>query len=94
MNGESALRRQCVFCLPNTSELVKHKIWDCIQANRAWRWATFIMHKCCGIRTSNYDSFNWKQAFFWEMTCIKIWQDEDLASPYRHYFVVHLDRTQ
>jgi hypothetical protein len=20
------------FCLPNTSELVKHKFWDCIQA--------------------------------------------------------------
>lgn len=28
-------------CLPNTSESVKHKIWVCIQARRAWRWGHF-----------------------------------------------------
>ena len=31
-----------------------------------WRWATFIMHKLCGVRTSNYDCFNWKHAMFGE----------------------------
>jgi hypothetical protein len=52
--------------MPNTSESVKHKFWDCIQARRAWRWATFIMHELCGVRTGNYDCFNWKQALFGE----------------------------
>ena len=37
-----------------------------IQARQAWRWTTFIMHELCGVRTSNYDSFNWKQALFRE----------------------------
>ena len=50
----------------NTSESVKHKFWDCIQARWAWRWATFILYELCGVRTSNYDSFDWKQALFGE----------------------------
>ena len=61
-----SISKQCPFCLPNTSESVKHKFWDCIQARRAWRWTTFIMHELCGVRTGNYDSFNWKQALFGE----------------------------
>jgi hypothetical protein len=48
------------------SKSIKHKIRDCIQAKRVWRWAMFIMHKLCGARTGNYDSFNWKQALFGE----------------------------
>ena len=60
----ASISKQCIFCLPNTSESVKHKIWDCIQALRAWRWATFIMHKLCGVGVGNYDSFHWKEALF------------------------------
>ena len=52
-----SISKQCVFCLPNTSKLVKHKLWDCIQAGRAWRWATFIMHELCGVGAGNYNSF-------------------------------------
>ena len=71
MSGGHALRRppsqnNVFFCLPGTSESVKHKFWDCIQARRAWRWATYIMQELCGVRTGNYDCFNWKQAFFGE----------------------------
>ena len=71
MSGEPALPRSqfpssVFFCLPNTSEPVKHKLWDCIQTRKAWRWATFIMHELCGVRNGNYDSFNWKQALFGE----------------------------
>jgi hypothetical protein len=62
----TSISKQCIFCLPNTSELVKHKFWDCIQAQRAWRWATFIMHELCGVRIGNYDNFHWKQALFGE----------------------------
>jgi hypothetical protein len=54
------------FCLPNMSKSVKHKFWDCIQARRAWRWATSIMHELCGVTIGNYDCFNWKQATFGE----------------------------
>ena len=61
-----SISKQCIFCLPNTSESVQHKLWDCIQTRRAWRWATFIMHELCGVRNGNYDSFNWKQALFGE----------------------------
>ena len=60
------ISKQCVFCLPNMSESTKHKFWDCIQARRAWRRATFIMPEHCGVRIDNYDSFNWKQAIFGE----------------------------
>ena len=52
------ISKQCIFCLPNASESVKHKFWDCIQARRAWRWAMFIMHELCGVKTGNYDSFH------------------------------------
>ena len=75
----ASISKQCVFCLPHTSESVKHKFWDCIQARRAWRWATFIMHELCGVRMGNYDYFNWKQALFGEKLPkrygkkIKIW---------------------
>lgn len=55
----ASILKQCVFCLPNASESVKYKIWDCIEAKRAWRWATFIMHELCRVRTGNYDSFVW-----------------------------------
>ena len=74
-----SISKQCVFCLPNTSESVKHKLWDCIQASRQWRWATFIMHELCGVRMGNYDCFNWKQALFGERIpkrydkIIKVW---------------------
>lgn len=54
------------LCLHDTNELAKHKIWDCIQAQRAWQWVTFIMHEVCGVRTGNYDSFHWKQTLFGE----------------------------
>ena len=64
--ASTSISKQRVFCMPNTSELVKHKFWDCIQARRAWRWVTFIMHKLCGVRTGNYDCFNWKQVLFGE----------------------------
>ena len=60
----ASISKQFVFCLPNISESVKHKFWDCIQARRAWRWVTFIMHELCGVKTGNYDCFNWKQALF------------------------------
>ena len=75
----ASISKQCVFCLPNTSELVKHKFWDCIQARRAWRWATFIMHELSGVRSGNYDCFNWKQPLFGERIpkrygkMIKVW---------------------
>ena len=62
----ASISKQCIFCLPNTSETDKHKFWDCIQARRAWRWATFIMHELCGVRSGNYDNFHWKQAMFGE----------------------------
>ena len=75
----ASISKQCVLCLPNTSELVKHKFWDCIQARRAWRWATYIMHELCGVRSGNYDCFNWKQVVFGERIpkrygkVVKIW---------------------
>ena len=31
----ASISKQCPFCLPNTSESIKHKFWDCIQARRA-----------------------------------------------------------
>jgi hypothetical protein len=75
----ASISKQCIFCLPNTSESVKHKFWDCIQARRTWRWATYIMHELCGVRTGHLDSFNWKQTLFGERTpykfrkVVKIW---------------------
>ena len=39
----ASISKQCVFCMPNTSESIKHKFWDCIQARRAWRY-TYITH--------------------------------------------------
>ena len=75
----TSLSKQCVFCLPHTSEFVEHKFWDCIQARRAWRWATCIMDELCGVRTKNYDNFIWKQTMFGERIpkkfgmMIKIW---------------------
>ena len=62
----ASITKQCVFCLFNTSESIKHKFWDCIQAWRAWRWDTFIMHELCRVQMSNYDSFQWKQTLFGE----------------------------
>ena len=69
LSGGPALRQlqfpgNVFLCLPNASESVKHKFWDCIQARRAWRWTTCIMHELCGVRTRNYYNFNWKQALF------------------------------
>ena len=43
------ISKQCVFCLSNTSESVKYKFWDCIQARCVWQWATFIMHELCKV---------------------------------------------
>ena len=57
----ASILKQCIFFLPNTSELVKHNFWDCIQAKRTWRWATYIMHELCGVRSDNYNCFNLKQ---------------------------------
>lgn len=51
---------------PNLSESIKHKLWDCIHAWRAWLWTTFIMHEVCGVRIGKYVSFHWKQALFGE----------------------------
>jgi hypothetical protein len=59
----ASISKQCIFCLPNTSESVKHKFWDCIQAHRTWKWATYIMHELCGVRTGHLDSFNWSKQF-------------------------------
>lgn len=61
-----SISKQCIFCLPNTCESVKHSVWDCIQARRAWRWAIFVIHELCGVRTTNYETFHWKQALFGE----------------------------
>ena len=75
----ASISKQCIFCLPNTSESVKHKFWDCIQARRTWRWTTYIMHELCGVRTGHLDSFNWKQSLFGERIpfkfrkVVKIW---------------------
>ena len=75
----ASISKQCIFYLPNTSELVKHKFRDCIQARGAWRWAMYIMHELCRVRIGNYDSFHCKQAMFGERTRkkfrkqIKIW---------------------
>ena len=75
----ASISKQCVICLPNMTESVKHKFWDCVQARRAWRWAMFIMHKLCGVKPGNYDCFNWKQVIFRERIPkkygknIKIW---------------------
>ena len=32
--ARDSIFEQCVFCLPNMSKLVKHKLWDCIQARQ------------------------------------------------------------
>ena len=88
------ISKQCPFCLPNTSESVKHKFWDCIQARRAWRWASFIMRELCGVRTGNYDSFNWKQALFGERIQRKfVKKNQNLASSSWHYALDYMDRT-
>jgi hypothetical protein len=47
----ASISKQYVFCLPSTNESVKDKFRNCIQARRAWRWATFIMHELCEVRT-------------------------------------------
>lgn len=60
----TSLSRQCVFFLPNMSESVKHKIWDCIQVQRTWQWATCIMYELCGVHTNNFDHFHSKQTLF------------------------------
>lgn len=65
-SAPTSISKQYIFCLPNMSELVKHKLWDCTQAMRVGRWATYIMHELCGVEIGNYDSFNWKQATFGE----------------------------
>ena len=57
-----SISKQCVFCLLNTNESIKHKFWGCIQPRRAWRWAMFTMHELCGVRIGNHDSLKWKQA--------------------------------
>ena len=36
---------QCFICLVNTSESIKHKTRDCIQAKTLWWRATFVMHE-------------------------------------------------
>lgn len=75
----TSISKQCFHGLPNTRKLVKHKFFKSIQARRAWPWATFIMHKLCGVRIGNYDIFPWKQAIFGEkiphkiVKNIKIW---------------------
>lgn len=45
----ASISKQCVCCRPNTSEFVKHKFWDCIQAWRAWRWATLLCMNSAGL---------------------------------------------
>ena len=65
--AHASISKRRIFCLPNTSKSIRHELWDCIQARRAQRWATFIMHELCGVRrTGNCDSFHWKQALFGE----------------------------
>ena len=51
---------------PNTSESIKQKNWDCIQARITWWWTAFIMHTICQVWTNNYDIFHWKQTLFGE----------------------------
>ena len=55
------ISKQYIFCLPNTSELVKHEFWDWIQAWTAWWRTTFIMLELCEVKTNSYDSFNWNK---------------------------------
>jgi hypothetical protein len=50
------------FCLPNTSELVKHKFWDCIQAGGCGDGP----HLSCMNSAGLDDNFNWKQAIIGE----------------------------
>ena len=75
----ASISKQCIFCLPNLSESIKHKVWDCILAQRAWQWATFIMHAQYGVRIGNSNGLHWKQTLFGEGTPkkfvkkIKIW---------------------
>ena len=47
--AQVSISKQCSFCLPNTNGFIKHKFWNCIQARRAQRWATFIMYELCGV---------------------------------------------
>lgn len=54
----TSISKQCALRMPHTSEFVKHKFWDYIKAQRAWLWATFIIHDPCGICTGNYHIFN------------------------------------
>lgn len=44
----TSIFKQCPFCLPNTSESIKLKIWHCSQTRRARRSVTIIMHELCG----------------------------------------------
>ena len=53
----ASISKQCVLWVLNTSESVKHKFWNYIQARRAWMWSAFIMHKLCRVRMGNYDKF-------------------------------------
>lgn len=46
----ASISKQYVFCLPYTSESVKHKFLDCIKTRRAWRWATCITYELCFAR--------------------------------------------
>ena len=47
--GIYSISKQCVCCLPNTSESIKHKFWDYIQTRRAWRWATLSCMNSVGL---------------------------------------------
>lgn len=70
MNGGRMLLRllslnNMFFAFLTRAKSIKEKFGDCIQAQRAWRWPTTIMHELCEVRTGNYITFNWKQTLFW-----------------------------
>ena len=76
----ASISKQCIVCLPNTSESVKHKFWYCIQARRAWRWATYIMQELCGVR-SGTSIVSIGNKLFWETDPYEVWaQKQNLAS--------------
>lgn len=87
----SSLSKQFVFFLLNVSEPVKYKIWDCIQAQRIWQWATFIMHELCGVQIDNFDHFRSKQTIFGRGFLRSLLKNQDLVRSPRHHSLDYLD---
>ena len=83
------LPEKVIFCVPNTSKVIKHKFWDYIQARCDGSGP--LQHDLCGVRTCNYDSFNWKQALFGEEFPRNLLRSQDLEPPLWNYTLDNLD---